>query len=90
MKIIESFYGKELLFSILYMSYYPQLDSHARHKGKLVVDSSDQATKKELDHGTGVDACDLVAKKDFVGLKAEVDKLDINKIVNVPTCSINL
>ena len=28
---------------------------------------------------TGVDATDLAAKKDFVALKAEVGKLEINK-----------
>ena len=27
----------------------------------------------------------MAAKKDFIALKAEVDKLDINKLVNVPT-----
>ena len=33
---------------------------------------------------------DLAAKKDFITLKAEVDKLDINKLVNVPTSLNNL
>ena len=28
---------------------------------------------------------DLATKKDFIALKTEVDKLDINKVVNVPT-----
>ena len=41
--------------------------------------------KKELDHATGVETSDLAAKKDFIALKAEVDKLDIDKTVNVPT-----
>ena len=43
------------------------------------------ATKKELDHATGVDTPDWAAKKDFIALKPEVAKLDINKLVNVPT-----
>ena len=51
---------------------------------------SNYATKKELDHATGVDTSDLAAKKDFIALKAEVDKLDINKLVNVPTSLNNL
>ena len=38
--------------------------------------------KKELEYATGVDRSDLAAKKDFIFLKAEVDKLDINKLVN--------
>ena len=46
---------------------------------------SNYATKKELDHATGVDTSDLDAKKNFTALKAEVDKLDINKSANVPT-----
>ena len=51
---------------------------------------SNLATKKELDHATDVDRSDLVAKKDFIALEAEVDKLDINKLVNVPTSFNNL
>ena len=46
--------------------------------------------KKELDHATSVDTSDLAAKKDFIALKAEFDKLDINKLVNVPTSLNNL
>ena len=45
---------------------------------------------KELEHATGVDTSDLAAKKYFIALKAEVDKLDIAKWVNVPTSLNNL
>ena len=48
------------------------------------------ATKKELDHAKRVDISDLAAKKDFIALKAEVDKLNINKLVNVATSLNNL
>ena len=51
---------------------------------------SNYATKKELDHATGVDISDLTAKNDFIALNAEVDKLDINKLANVPTSLNNL
>ena len=51
---------------------------------------SNYATKKELEHATGTDTSDLAAKKDFVALKAEVNKLHINKLVNVPTGLNNL
>ena len=51
---------------------------------------SNYATKKELDHATGVDTSDLSAKKDFIVLKAEVGKLGINKLVNVPNSWNNL
>ena len=67
------------------MSYYPKPDSHIRDKVKVVLDLSNYATKKELEHATGIDTFDLTAKKDFIALKAEVDKLDINKLTNVPT-----
>ena len=67
------------------MGYYPEPDSHIRGKVKAVLDLSNYATKKELDHAKVVDTFDLPAKKDIAALKAEVGKLDINKLVNVPT-----
>ena len=42
---------------------------------------SNHATKKELDYATGVDTYDLATKKGFIALKAEVDKLEINKLI---------
>ena len=36
------------------MSYFPELDSHIRDKVKLVLDLSNYAIKKELEHPTGV------------------------------------
>ena len=51
---------------------------------------SNYATKKELKHTVRVATSNLVAKKDFIALKAEFDKLDINKLVNVTTSLNNL
>ena len=45
---------------------------------------------KTLEHATGIDTSDLAAKEDYITLKVEVDKLDINKLVNVPTSLNNL
>ena len=67
------------------MSYYPETDSHIRNKVKVVLDLANYATTKELEHATGIDKSDLAAKKDFIALEAEVDKLEINKLTNVPT-----
>ena len=67
------------------MSFYPEPDSHIRDKVEVVLDLSNYATKKDLEHATGVGTSGLVAKKDFIALKAEVEKLNINKLVNVPT-----
>ena len=69
------------------MSYYPEPDNH---KVKVILDLPNYATKKELEHTAGIDTSDLAATKDFVALKTEVDKLDINKLINVPTSLNNL
>ena len=72
------------------MNYYPRPDNHIRYKFKVVLDLSNQATKKQLDHATGVDASDSAAKRELTALKCKVDKLDVNKLVNVPTSLNNL
>ena len=41
-------------------------------------------------NATGVDTSKLVAKSDLVSLKGEVDKLDVDKLKNVPTNLSNL
>ena len=51
----------------------------------MIKSKSNYATKEELDHATYVDKSYLVAKIDCIALKAEADKLDINKLVNVAT-----
>ena len=48
------------------MSYYPETDSYIRDKVKVVLDLPNYVTKKELDHATGIDTCDLAAKKYFI------------------------
>ena len=72
------------------MSYYAESDSHIRDKVKVVLGLSNYATKTERYHATGLDTSDLAVKKDFIVLKAEFDKLDINRLVNVPTSLNNL
>ena len=72
------------------MSSYPEPDNHIRNKVKVVLDLSNFAKEKELNHATGVETSDLAAKKDFIVLKAEIDKRGINKFVNVPTSLNNL
>ena len=67
------------------MSYYPEPDIHIRDKVKAVLDLPNYANQKEWDNATDVDKSDLAAKKDFMALKAEADKLEINKLANAPT-----
>ena len=54
------------------------------------IDLSNYATKSDLKNATGTDTSKLAAKSDLVSLKAEVDKLDIDKLKNVPTNLSNL
>ena len=79
--IIQSFYEKWLIL----ISYYPQPDSHIRAKVKVVLELANYAIKQELEHATCVDTSNLAAKKDFIALKDEVEKLDINDLVKIPT-----
>ena len=67
------------------MSFYPEPDSHVRDKVKVVLDFSKYATRKALEHATGVDTFKLAAKSDFITLKAEVNKLDINELIKFLT-----
>ena len=48
------------------------------------------ATQKELEDVAGVDTSNLAVKRDFIALKAEVEKLDFNKLVTVPIGSNKL
>ena len=79
-----------MLWSILKTSYYPEPHSHISVEVTVVLYLSNYSNKKALDHATDVDTSDLAAKKDFIALKAEVNKLDISKLVNVLTSLNNL
>ena len=72
------------------MSYYPETGCHIRDKVKVLLDLTNYATKKELEHGPGADTSNLAAKSDFIALKADIDKLGINELVMVPTGLNNL
>ena len=72
------------------MSYYPESGSHFNSKVKVILGLRNQATKKELEDAAGVDTSKLTAKKDFITLKAEVEKIDIHKLVNAPIGLNNL
>ena len=58
--------------------------SKIKDKVKVVLDLSNYAIKDKL-NAADVDTSNLAAKSNFVVLKSEVEKLDINKFVNVPT-----
>ena len=49
------------------------------------LDLSNYATKAGLKNATGADTSKLTKKVDLASLKSNVDKLDINKLKNVPS-----
>ena len=48
------------------------------------IDWSDYATKLDLQNATGIDTSKLALKSYLAKLKAEVDKIDIDKLETVP------
>ena len=65
------------------MSHYLEPDSHVRDKFKVVLDLTKYATKKKLKM-LQVLINKTSCEKDLIALKAKVDKLNIDKLVNVP------
>ena len=51
----------------------------------VTVDISNHATKTDLENVTHVDTSSFALKTNLATLKTEVDKLDIDKLVPVPT-----
>ena len=51
---------------------------------KVELNFSSYATKAELTNAAGVDTSNLAAKSDLAGLKAEVDKTDIDQLKTFP------
>ena len=73
------------------MSYQPETGGHKdRDKVKVVLDFPGYATEKELDDAIRADTSNLVVKSDFITLKVEGGKLEINKQVNISTSLNNL
>ena len=69
--------------------YFPELKSLGR-KVKVKLDLSTYATKTDLKNATGVDTSSFAKKVDLANLKSDVDKLDIDKLKNLPTNLNNL
>ena len=54
------------------------------------VDLFNHGIKFDLKNATGIESSKLAAKSDVIGLKTEVDKLDIGKLKDLPTNLSNL
>ena len=57
---------------------------------KVWLDLSNYGTKPDLTNATKVDTSIFAKIVDLADLKSNVDKLDIDKLRNVPTCLNNL
>ena len=64
--------------------YFPEPKSLGQ-KMKVELDLSNYPTKADLKNATGVDTSKFAKKVDLFNLKSNVDKLDIDKLKNVPT-----
>ena len=64
--------------------YFPEPKSSGGRL-KVALGLSNYATKADLKNATGVDTSKVAKKVDLANLKSNVDKLDIDKLKNVPT-----
>ena len=69
--------------------YFPKTKSLGPNV-KVELDLSNYATKADLKNTLGVDTSGFARKTDLANLKSDVDKLDIDKLKNVPNNLINL
>ena len=69
--------------------FFPEPNSSGG-RVKVELDLSNYATKADLKNSTGVDTSKFAEKVDLANLKSNVDKLDIDKLKNVPTNLSNL
>ena len=72
------------------MSEYFQKPKSLGANVKVELDLFNYATKADLKNATGVDTSDFAKKTDLANLKSDVDKLDIDKLKNVPSSLNNL
>ena len=64
--------------------YFPK-PFRSRENINVTVDLSNYATKADIKDITHVDTSDFALKTNLSGLKTKVNKLDIDKLVPVPT-----
>ena len=69
--------------------YFPKPKS-LRANVKVELDLSFSTATIDLKNATGVDTSDFAKKTDLANLKSDVDKLDIDKLKNLPSGLSNL
>ena len=70
---------------IIISKFYGELHEPFGGDINVTVDLSNYATKTDLKNVTHVDTSNFALKTNLANLKTEVDKLDIDKLVPVPT-----
>ena len=69
--------------------YFPKPKSLGENV-KVELDLSSYVTKADLKNGAGVDTLYFGYETDFANLKSDADKIDIDKVKNIPCNSRNL
>ena len=84
-KVIIIYLIVGLIKKILYKmsQYFPKPYKPFEGDINVKVDLSNYALKTDLKNATGIDTSKLATKSDLASLKAEIDKLDIEKLVPV-------
>ena len=70
--------------------FFPKSFRSFRRNVNVKLDLSNYATKTDLKNVTHIDTSGFALKRNLANLKTEVDKLDIDKLVPVPTDSSKL
>ena len=73
---------KKILYKI--SQYFPKPYEPFGGDINVKVDLSNYATKDDLKNATGIDKSNLAAKSDLASLKAEADKIGVDKLKTVP------
>ena len=79
----------ELIKNMLHKmnQYFPKSDEPFRGNINVKVGLSGYAIKLDLKNETGADTSNLAAKSDLASLKAEVKKLDVDKLKTIKQCN---
>ena len=72
------------------MSEYFLESKYSRGKVKVELDLSNYATKTDLKNTTSIDTSEFAKKVGLANLKSEVNKIDTDKLKNVPSYLNNL
>ena len=70
--------------------FFPKSFRSFRRNVNVKLDLSNYATKTDLKNVTHIDTSGFALKRNLANLKTEVDKLDFDKLVPVPTDSSKL